>query len=255
MPGKANDKNPITLILARCDAISEEQAGLYRGLLSEAEWARNRRYRFERDRHRDLIARALLRTELARRLGVQPQQLAFVQGEHGKPELLNTAAVQVPDNLHFNLSHAGDCVVLAIAQHRVGVDIEYTLRTNDVMAIADRYFFGSEIKELYGFPESQQKQRFFDYWTLKEAYMKARGEGISLGLDNFGFSVVNARSISIFMKPCLNDSPEHWQFLCATPEPDYRLALAINSPQMIEVTIQECIPLKSQRPLTWNLQA
>lgn len=242
----------IWLSLVRCDKVDATQADDYRELLSIDELARNARYRFARDRHRDLIARALLRTVLSEALDCHPKNLEFELGEHGKPCLLANSAVPVVDKLQFNLSHAGDWVVLALAHSKVGVDIEYTPRNNDVLAIADRYFFGSEIDELRSFPEHLQRERFFDYWTLKEAYMKARGEGISLGLDNFGFSVVKGDTISIEMRACLDDDPNQWQFFCVTPEADYRLSIALNAKNAPLVFCEERIPLKSVSPLNWS---
>ena len=141
----------VFITLTRCSDVTARQAAVYKSFMSEAELARNARYRFERDRHRDLVARGLLRTELAQRLGVGPQELIFSQGEHGKPILEAAGRVAVPEDLHFNLSHAEDWVVLAIAAKRVGIDIEYTPRDNDVMAIAERYFFGAEFEELSAF--------------------------------------------------------------------------------------------------------
>lgn len=237
----------ISLIVTRCEQVSDELLGRYSDLMSDEERQRNERYHFAIDRRRDLIARALLRTQLAERLSTQPQSLIFTRGEHGKPALVGND--QEAANVQFNLSHAGDWVVLALASKRVGVDIEYTPRNNDVMAIADRYFFGQEINELKSFNKSEQVQRFFDYWTLKEAYMKARGEGIALGLSNFGFSVIDKQNISIKMKPCLNDNPSDWQFLLTSPNPDYRLALAINSGVKPLLQCYECVPFESIKPL------
>ena len=233
----------ISLIVTRCEQVSDDLLGRYFDLLSDEERQRNQRYHFAQDRRRDLIARALLRSQLAERLSTEPQSLIFTRGKHGKPALVSSDPSA--SYLQFNLSHAGDWIVLALAGKPVGVDIEYTPRDNDVMAIADRYFFGNEINQLKSFNEDEQRQRFFDYWTLKEAYMKARGEGISLGLNNFGFSVVDSQNISIEMKPCLNDSPLDWQFLLGTPDPDYRLALAINSDVKPSLHCYECIPFKS----------
>jgi 4'-phosphopantetheinyl transferase len=232
----------ISLIVTRCEQVSDDLLGRYFDLLSDEERQRNQRYHFAQDRRRDLIARALLRTQLAERLSTEPQSLIFTRGKHGKPALVSSDPSA--SYLQFNLSHAGDWIVLALAGKPVGVDIEYTPRDNDVMAIADRYFFGNEINQLKSFNEDEQRQRFFDYWTLKEAYMKARGEGISLGLNNFGFSVVDSQNISIEMKPCLNDSPLDWQFLLGTLDPDYRLALAINSDVKPSLHCYECIPFK-----------
>ncbi len=229
----------ITLVITRCEDVSDSLLNSYESLLSDDERQRNQRYRFAADRRKDLIARALLRSQLGERLNLAPASLVFKRGEHGKPALV------LDSSLEFNLSHAGDWIVLAMAESRIGVDIEHTARDNDVMAIADRYFFGSEIAELTSFEPSEQRQRFFDYWTLKEAYMKARGEGISLGLSNFGFSVANKPDITIEMNSCLNDSPLDWQFFCVTPNPDYRLSLAFNSSKKSTVACYNCIPLES----------
>lgn len=232
----------VSLFVTRCEYVSDDLLDSYSSLLSHDERQRNQRFRFADDKRKDLIARALLRTQLAKHIDRQPQSLVFERGEHGKPVLASDAFIA---DLQFNLSHAGDWVVLAIATDRVGVDVEYTPRNNDVMAIADRYFFGSEINELRSFSVDEQRQRFFDYWTLKEAYMKARGEGISLGLSNFGFSVKNNSNISINMNACLNDSPSNWHFFCVTPDTDYRLALAFNSTLKPLVHVKACIPLQS----------
>ena len=233
----------ITLIVTRCGQVSDELANSYCHLLSDDERQRNQRFRFAADRRKDLIARALLRTQLAAQLMQPPESIVFKRGEHGKPALLSDNPLA--DNLQFNLSHAGDWIVLAMANKPVGVDVEFTSRNNDVLAIADRYFFGKEIDELQTFNSDEQRQRFFDYWTLKEAYMKARGEGLSLGLSNFGFSIKKNSDISIHMKPILNDSPSDWQFFCVTPHADYRLAIALNSMVKPSVRVFECIPLHS----------
>ena len=233
----------ITLVITRCEEVSDSLLNSYKALLSDDERERNQRYRFAADRRKDLIARALLRTQLGERLNLAPESLVFERGEHGKPALV------LGNSLQFNLSHSDDWVVLAIADNRIGVDIESTARKNDVMAIADRYFFGSEIAELTSFEPSEQRQRFFDYWTLKEAYMKARGEGISLGLSKFGFSVANKPDITIEMDGCLNDSPSNWQFLCVTPHNDYRLAVALNASSKPSIDCYACIPFESLAPL------
>ena len=247
----------ITLVITRCEEVSDSLLNSYEALLSDDERQRNNRYRFAADRRKDLIARALLRTQLGERLNLAPESLVFERGEHGKPALVldkcsvpsDYLALKSAKHLQFNLSHSDDWVVLAIADNRIGVDIESTARKNDVMAIADRYFFGSEIAELTSFDPSEQRQRFFDYWTLKEAYMKARGEGISLGLSKFGFSVANKPDITIEMDGCLNDSPSDWQFFCVTPNPDYRLSLAFNSSKKSTVACYDCIPLESHTPI------
>ncbi|NNL56920.1 MAG: 4'-phosphopantetheinyl transferase superfamily protein [Pseudomonadales bacterium] len=249
--------------------MSAAQAARYVSLLSEAEIARNQRYRFARDRHRDLVARALLRTSLAQRFDADPAELDFTIDTKGKPHLGrwpgSDGNPNAPASLCFNLSHTGDWVVLVIAPFRVGVDIEHTPRQNDVLAIARHYFFGKEVEQLFAFPASEQRERFFDYWTLKEAYMKARGEGISLGLSNFGFTLPDVKSragaafekygaIELYTEPCLNDNPQAWRFICATPEPAYRLAIAARTEQAFALQCEEVVPLVERSELRWQLR-
>ena len=238
----------VKILLSRCSSVSEERAQSYRHLLSQEELEKNQSYRFARDQHRDLIARALIRVTLAEVLGQEPDSIVIVVDEKGKPHLQSEQQVGVPA-VYFNLTHSGDWVLLAIAKAKVGIDVEHTERKNDVLAIADRYFFGPELAELLAYPEADQKERFFDYWTLKEAYIKARGEGISLGLSNFGFCLKNG--IQLHVEPVIGDDPLKWQFCCLTPEPDYRVSIALESSDTPDYVFDEVVPLVDKKPLAW----
>ena len=151
--------------LSRCSSITHEQSESYARLLSSAELARNQRYRFARDRHRDLVARALLRSALGRLLDTRPEDVEFEIGAKGKPHLKAKSepqrAIDQPARVFFNLSHSADWVVLAVANFPVGIDIEFTQRKNNVLAIARNYFFGREVEQLFSLPFDQQRERFF----------------------------------------------------------------------------------------------
>ena len=99
------------------------------------------------------------------------------------------------------------------------------------MAIADRYFSKPELNALFSLPVEQQQQRFFDYWTLKEAYIKADGRGISLGLANFSFTIENASRIAISFSDKIQQAPAAWSFQLFYPEPDHHMALAVEGGQ------------------------
>lgn len=247
--------NQVKVLLSRCSAVSALQVKDYRQFLSQDELARNARYRFEEDRHRDLLARALVRVSLAELLDKEPSAITLVRDDKDKPQLQFPQGIEPADirhsKIHFNLSHSGDWVILAIAKTKVGVDVEFTQRKNDVLAIADRYFFGDEIEELFNYPESQREERFFDYWTLKEAYMKARGEGISLGLSNFAFRLNNG--IQLHVEPAIDDDPALWQFRCLSPEPDYRLSIATKYNHKPVYCFEEVIPLVNKKRLAWSV--
>jgi 4'-phosphopantetheinyl transferase len=237
--------------LAQCPAITAADVmARYREIMNEEEVARQARFRFERDRHRDLVARALVRTTLSHYADLAPEQWRFSKGEHGKPSI-----VEPPLPLRFNLSHSHDLVACAVALHHdVGVDIECSGRHNDVLAIARRYFSATESAELFALPTEQQRDRFFDYWTLKEAYIKARGEGISLGLGNFSFHLPPAAPIGISFAPALQDTPGDWQFRLFKPLADYRMALAwrqSNAP--MKVRLFSVVPL--DLPGEWSDRA
>lgn len=258
----------VCVYLCCCSSILPSDSMAFLEGFSLEEQLRNGRFRFESDQHRDRIARALVREVLAEELDLPPQSLRFVKGAHGKPDL-DRAFHQIDRAIEFNLSHSGNWVVLAVARERVGIDIENIERENNVLAIADRYFFGEELEELYSFPLLEQRKRFFDYWTLKEAYMKARGEGISLGLSHFGFSVLG-NSITIHMTEAIKDNPDQWQFLCS-PLPQsnrvlnsllsaqcpnalaelksYQLAIALNTPDRFTVDWQLRTPFGVSTPL------
>jgi 4'-phosphopantetheinyl transferase len=214
----------------------------YRQLMSPSELERNHRYRLDRSRHCDCVARALTRTVLSRYISTPPSQWAFIKGEHGKPEIN-----QNPPPLRFNLSHSSRFVVCAVNRDcDIGIDIENTERKNNIFDIAHRYFSQQEVKDLFALPQAQQTERFFDYWTLKEAYMKARGEGIVLGLGNFSFQLHNPADIKISFNEKLDDCPDDWRFWLFSPAQDHRLALALktekNHPQT-SLRLFQTVPL------------
>lgn len=235
-------KHQVWVGISLCSDIEKTLATSYRKILTNEELNRNARYRFERDRHRDLIARALVRTSLAESIGIEPEAIEFELGENGKPLLKDHP-------FFFNLSHSGDFIVLAIAKHRVGLDVENISRDVNSEAISERFFTVAEIEDIVSCNEFEKKDRFFDYWTLKEAYMKARGEGIRLGLSNFGFTLAKP-AISLYVNDEIEENVSNWQFRCMTPYDDCRLSLALNTPEKnIDYHFEEVIPLQSRKPL------
>jgi 4'-phosphopantetheinyl transferase len=153
------------------------------GYLDEAEKARSRSFRFDRDRIGYVTAHALLRAALADMTGWHPAELRFDAGPHGKPGLLPSQ--QRGCRVHFSLSHAPGRVGCAIARGGdVGFDIE-EVRLPAPLEVAERFFSPAEVAHLRGLPPGEQEERFYVLWTLKEAYLKARGCGLSLPLGSF----------------------------------------------------------------------
>ena len=207
------------------DVAAAARRDAYLALMSPDEHERMARLIFERDRRRFLLTRALVRTMLSRYAAVRAADWRFVENVHGRPEILDRPR-GVPD-LRFNISHTDGLIACAVTIGReVGVDVEHIGRrlTHDV---AGRFFAPQEVKDLAILPEDEQQKAFFDYWTLKEAYIKARGFGLALPLADFAFTLAPPSQPRIAFEPALDDDPETWQFAQAWPTPHHRLALAV----------------------------
>ena len=159
------------------DVSPEVAAGLY-VTLSQDERDRAARRRFAMDRRRWAVARGALREILGRYLGMDPARLSFVYNAFGKPELGLTCGKR----LTFNLSHSAGYALVAITGNAdVGVDLEYIRPELDHMDIARCFFSAAEVDQLNRVPRHAQSHAFFESWTKREAYVKARGEGLDWG--------------------------------------------------------------------------
>ncbi len=216
-----------------------ETLSRFSALLSEDEREHHGRLVAERDRHLYLVAHALARCTLARYTGVEPSSLRFANNRYGRPRLTEEGASA---GLSFNLSHTKGLAAIAIADGReVGIDVESFRRTADAISIADRYFSAFEAKQLRSVPAEKRRERFFTYWTLKEAYVKARGMGLSLPLKGFSFDLRDARAIRISFAPELQDSADSWRFELFRPMSHHLLAVAVrcasNDPLSLKIRI------------------
>lgn len=183
----------------------------YVGLLSTAELRQQRRFYFERDRHRYLVTRAMVRTVLSKYAPIAPREWQFATNPYGRPEVANENAEA--QGIAFNLSHTSGLIVLGVTRDRaIGVDVENVREQRAAVEIADRFFAPSEVAALRALPAQKQAQRFFEYWTLKESYIKARGMGLSVPLDQFAFHVEDRAEIRLTVDPSLEDSAERWAF-------------------------------------------
>jgi len=154
-------------------------------LLSPDEREQAHRFYFEKDRQRCVLARGLLRLLLGHCLGRSADQLHFEYNKFGKPSLVGTPH----PSLQFNLSHSGDLVLVALSRGRaLGVDIERMRMNVAVTEIAARFFSAGECEALHTVVPAARHEAFFACWTRKEAYLKARGDGLSLPLAQFDVS-------------------------------------------------------------------
>ena len=163
----------------------QTQLDALKKLLSPDEIQKVQRYKLPKAQNNALITRAFIRSVLALYTDQQPQDLAFTITEHGKPELSNS-----PIPLRFNLSHNNALIICAVClTYDIGCDIESLQRKITIESIAKRYFSTPEYQSLQALNPTEKQTRFFEYWTLKEAFVKAKGVGISFGLDKFSFHI------------------------------------------------------------------
>jgi 4'-phosphopantetheinyl transferase len=203
----------------------------YQALMSEAERERHDRFVFARDRHQFLVTRALVRTTLSRYAPIAPADWRFVCNEYGKPRIEPGQGHESDTwpRLSFNLSNTRGVIACALTADcdEIGVDVEDTSRAGETIEIADRFFSPVEVEALRALPAAHQRQRFFAYWTLKEAYIKARGMGLSIPLDQFSFHLEGDEDIGISFDPRLGDDPGQWQFELYRASERHLMALAL----------------------------
>ena len=195
-------------------------------VLSRDEHERAARFHFERDRRHFKIVRASLRNILGRYLNLPPQSLVFGQTEYGKPFLTNPEAAGVL----FNLSHSAEVALVAVAREReVGVDVEFMRADFATNEVAEHFFSIAEIYTLSGLEPHLRSQAFFNCWTRKEAYVKARGEGLSMPLDVFDVSLAPEVSAAMLSNRVDESEPSRWIFQDVQIAPDYAAALVVEA--------------------------
>jgi 4'-phosphopantetheinyl transferase len=158
----------------------------YRASLSVDEQERADRFYFREDRNHYIASRGILRLLLGWYTNRRANDLRFDYGAQGKPSLGN----HVNSAVTFNLSHSQGLAVYAFALRRqLGVDVERIRPNIAIEEIAERYFSPNEMSELRAVPPGDRREAFFLCWTRKEAYIKARGEGLRIALDSFDVSL------------------------------------------------------------------
>jgi 4'-phosphopantetheinyl transferase len=192
--------------------------------LAADELSRAERLYFQKDRQRFIVARGLLRAILSRYLDMEPSQLRYCYSEHGKPYLTPSSGRKTPS---FNLSHSDGLALYAVARGReVGIDLERIRPVVEVEQIAERFFSAWEKDVFRALPGHLRHMAFFTCWTRKEAYIKARGEGLSQPLDQFDVSLVPGEPAMLLS---IRGDPQeafHWSLRELAPGSGYVAALA-----------------------------
>ena len=140
----------------------------YKALLAPEERIQQVRFHFERDQHRYLITRALVRVVLSKYCQIEPKDWVFNKGSHGKPVIGNDHAIAT--GLFFNISHTNGVVIVGVAREpSLGVDVENLDRRKPSLGIAETFFASAEVEVLRELSDLEQQRRFYEYWTLKES--------------------------------------------------------------------------------------
>jgi 4'-phosphopantetheinyl transferase len=193
--------------------------------LAADELSRVERFHFQIDRQHFIVARGLLRAILSRYLDMEPGQLRFRYSPYGKPALATTLG---QDTLSFNVSHSHGLALYAVTRGReIGVDLEGIRTGLDCEQIAARFFSPRENAVLRALPAELKPEAFFKCWTRKEAYIKARGGGLTLPLDQFDVSLAPGEPAMLLNTRGDLQEAARWSLRTLTPGPGYVAALAM----------------------------
>ena len=236
------------------EIVDDRQLAKLRSLLSDDEVAQEGRFYFAEDRKRYLVTRAMVRMVLSRYALIAPEHWAFSKNAYGRPVIADAiveANVQA-QGLSFNLSHTRGLIALAVTRGReLGVDVENIATRSVSLDVAERFFSPTEVSELAGVAADRQQDRFFEYWTLKESYIKARGMGLSLPLDRFSFSFPHHNAVSLSIDPSLEDQADRWSFWQYRPTADYLMAICAerSTDDAPVISMRQFTPMGNEMPV------
>lgn len=241
--------DPLQVWCARVPTqIDEVLRQAYLALLSPPEHEQLARLRFDALKRRYLLTRVLVRTVLSRCVPIDPAAWRFDQNAYGRPFIVDPPPAA--QSLRFNVSHTDALVVLLLAHGReVGIDVECTTR-HAPLDVARRFFSSAESAELSALPPASQVARFWDLWTLKESYIKARGMGLSLPLDGFTFRF-DAAQLALEVQAKLEDPGLGWHFWQFALAGEHLLALCAQrlGPRAPGCVFHEVLPLREEQLL------
>jgi 4'-phosphopantetheinyl transferase len=206
--------------------ISDALLARWRETLADDERQRAERFHFEKDRRHFIAGRGALRVLLADYLGQRPEEVLFAYSNYGKPLL---APENNGSDLRFNLTHSHGLALLAVTRGRdLGVDVE-RLRDmeRDGEPLAERFFSPRESAVLRSLPAQLRREAFFLCWTRKEAYIKAKGQGLSLPLDQFDVTLQPGEPAALLATQHDPDDARRWSMRSLLPEKGYVGALVV----------------------------
>jgi 4'-phosphopantetheinyl transferase len=194
-----------------------------KSLLDNHEKTRAEQFYFHRHRNHYIAARGQMRKLLSQYLNVENDRIKFSYNEFGKPYLEKNL-------IQFNLSHSNKLALFAVnLQYELGVDIEWMKRKSNLLQIGKRFFSTNEYAQLKLLPEKLQRQGFFNCWTRKESYIKARGKGLGISLSKFEVSLIPGESVQIKSTAHEPDAVKKWKLYAFNPHAEYAAGLTINT--------------------------
>jgi 4'-phosphopantetheinyl transferase len=207
------------------DSCARSDLEAYESLLNAQERARLRRFPFPSLEREYLVTRALCRLTLSRYAPVAPADWTFIQNGYGRPEIHPRFSTR----LRFNLSNCRTLVACVVtAQADAGIDVENVDRPAELLSLADRHFCSEEVRLLQATPHAERLDRFLQLWTLKESYIKARGMGHTLPLEESSFDL-SGPHIRVCFAPALHVAPAGWQFALYRLGEQHRMAICIHN--------------------------
>jgi len=200
-------------------------------LLSPDERQRAVRYHRPVDRDRFIAGRGILRKIISAYLALPPDQLRFTYNEYGKPAVSDE---QNDRALNFNLSHSAELALYAFTRGRgVGIDIEYIREDFATLEIAERFFSKDEVTALKSLPTDQRTMGFFNCWSRKEAFIKAKGMGVSYPLDRFTVSLVPGEPPALLKVDDDEREVARWRMYELKPGDGYVAAMIATAPPVM----------------------
>lgn len=199
------------------------------------------RFRFEKDRQVYLIAHVLLRRVLSQYRNEDESAWQFAHGQQGKPFIVSPLSGA---GLSFSLTHADGIVACAVSTGlEIGVDAENVNRRCAMLEIARSNFAPAELKHLENTSPPRQRDLFFAYWTLKEAYVKARGLGLSLPLQGFTLDLRDTVAPRISFQPGVDTDPLSWCLWLHRPNEKHMLAAAVRMARGAQFILRDAAEL------------
>lgn len=215
------------------EAVPSEAWPQLAACLEASERERAARFHFAADRAAYIAAHALTRALLTQHAPRPAADWRFAAGPYGRPEIVRAAG---DPPLRFNLSHNRGLVAVAVTHVcDIGIDVEAVDPARLTLDLAAHTFAPAEVALVRALPEASRTEAWFALWTLKEAYIKAVGRGLSLPLDSFAFALA---PLAIRFSAACPDDPASWRFERLSPTRSHALALAVRHPNPASVRVE-----------------